>query len=287
MEEVEEKRKRQVEEKRKRQDELARLHEGTHFDPSEKDMLRDANIESVALNPAEQERMIQMYKQDKQGIDENNQQQGSICRPNVPANSHLHRAFSQDTRSTGNNPDHEASRSNSQRPNDHIYDELPTPPISSLGHHSASAGNILFRQDSQPGNIQSGEEAMLRKADVKTWEMNEQGQDERLKEFNKQRDEKRKIEAARAVNPSGSCVDPPDSHHSENHLPPIYGNMPGADNKQPAVMAIAPKSQDSTKHQFVMGSRVTFSDPPRYGEIRWMGNFPQVSGLIAGLELVS
>ncbi len=246
------------------------------MDPSEKDMLRDTNIESVALNPAEQDRMIQMYKQ---GIDEN-QQQGSIRRPNVPANSHLHvhRALSQDTRSTGINPDHEASRSNSQRPNDHVY----TLPISSLGHHSAR-GNILSRQDSQPGNIQSGEEAMLRKADVKTWEM----QDERLKEFNKQRDEKRQMEAARAGNPSSSCVDPPDSHHSENHLPRIYGNMPGADYKQPAVMALPSSSHDSTKHQFVMGSRVAFSDPPRYGEIRWMGNFPQVSVLIAGLELVS
>ena len=271
------------EERRRRQEELAHQHEIAHTDPSEKEMLRDANIESVALNPAEQERMIQKYKQD---IDEK-QQQGSIRCPDVPANSHLHvhRAFSQDTRSTGNNP--EASRSNSQRPNDHVYEQLSDLPISSLGHHSASVGNILSHQNSQPDNIQSGEEAMLRKADVKIWEMNERGQDERLKEFNKQRDEKRQIEAARAVNPSDSCVDPPDSYHSENHLPCIYGNMPGADNKQPAVMALTPPSHDSTKHQFVMGSRVTFSDPHRYGEIRWMGNFPQVFGLFAGLELVS
>ena len=61
--------------------------------------------------------------------------------------------------------------------------------------------------------------------------------------------------------------------------------MPGAGNKQPDVIVIAPESQDS--HQFVIVSRVAFSDPPRYGEIRWMGNFPQVSGLIVGLELVS
>ncbi len=113
---------------------------------------------------------------------------------------------------------------------------------------------------------------MLRKADVK---MNEQGQEEALKEFNRHRDEKRKMEAARVVNPSGS------------YPSPIYDNMPWASNKQPAVMVIAPESRDFTKHQFVMGSRVEFSDPPRYGEIRWMGNFPQVNGLIAGLELVS
>ena len=139
--------------------------------------------------------------------------------------------------------------------------------------------------NSQPGNIQSGEDAMLRKATVKTWEMNEQGQEERLKEFNRQRDEKRKIEAARVVNPYGSCVNPPDNCHRENYPPLIYDNMPGGGNKQPTVMAIASESQDS--HQFVMGSRVEFSDPPRYGEIRWMGNFPQVDGLIVGVELVS
>ncbi len=272
MEEVEEKL-RSVEERQRRQEELARLHEGTHI---EKDMFRDANIESVALDPAKQEKMIQEYNRD---LGENKQQQGSISRPNVPANSHLHRRLSQDTRSSGNNPD---------RLKNHIYDTLPDkPPLSSLGHHSASAGNILSHQNSQSGNIQSGEEAMLRKADVNTWEMNEQGQEERFKEFHRQRDEKHKMEVARVVNPSGSCVDPPDNYHPENRLPPIYDNMPGAGMKQlNTVMAIAPESQN-TKHQFVMGSRVKFSDSPRYGEIRWMGNFPQVSGLIAGVELVS
>ncbi len=76
-------------------------------------------------------------------------------------------------------------------------------------------------------------------------------------------------------------VDPPDSHHSEDHPPLNYDNIPGTGNKQSTVVAIA------TKHQFVLGSRVEFSDPPRYGEIRWMGNFPQVDGLIVGVELVS
>ncbi len=277
MEEAKEKQ-RIVEEKQRREEELSRLHEGTHhIDPNEKDMLRGADIESVALNPAEQEKMIQEYNRSG----ENKQQQGSIDRPNVPATSHLHRGLSQDTRPSGNNSE---AMSTNQRPKDHFYDTVQ-PQLSSLGHHSASAGNILSHQNSQPGNIQSGEDAMLRKANVKTWEMNEQGQEERLKEFNRQRDEKRKIEAARVVKPYGSSVDPPDNCHRENYPPPIYDNMPGGGNKQPTVMAIASESQDS--HQFVMGSRVEFSDPPRYGEIRWMGNFPQVNGLIVGVELVS
>ena len=269
----------EIKEKQKKQEELSRLHEGTHIDPNKKEMFRDANIESVALNPAEQERMIQKYKQE---IGENKQQQRSTGHPNVPATSHLHRPLSQDTRPSGNNP--EAPLSTTHRPKNHVYDTLPDKlPSSSLGHHSASAGNILSHQNSQPGNIQSGEEAMLMKANVKAWEMNEQGQEERLKEFKRLRDEKREV--ARVVNLSGSCVDPPDSHHPESRSPPIYDNMPGGGNKQPTVMAIAPPSQDS--HQFVMGSRVEFSDPPRYGEIRWMGNFPQVNGLIVGVELVS
>ena len=126
---------------------------------------------------------------------------------------------------------------------------------------------------------------MLRKADVKTWEMNEQAQKEMIKKFNKQRDEKlSKMEAARVINPFGSYANPPDNRHRENYSPSIYDNMPGASNKQPTI---APPSQDSTKHLFVIGSRVEFSDPPRYGEICWMGTLPQVNGLIAGLELVS
>ena len=218
MEEVEEKL-RSVEERQRRQEELARLHEDTHI---EKDMFRDANIESVALDPAKQEKMIQEYNRSG----ENKQQQGSISRPKVPANSHLHRPLSQDTRPSGNNP--EAPLSTTHRPKYHVYDTLPDkPPSSSLGHHSASAGNILSHQNSQPGNIQSGEDAMLRKANVNTYE---QGQEERLKEFKRQREEKREV--ARVVNPFGSCVDPPDNYHPENRLPPIYDNMPGAGMKQ-------------------------------------------------------
>ncbi len=265
MEEAKEKQ-RIVEEKQRREEELPRLHERVH---NEREMLRYPNIEYV-------ERMFQEYKQK---IGENKQQQGSISPPNVPANSHLHRGLLHDTLLSGNNP--EAPLSTTQN---HHYDTVP-----SLGHHPASAGNILSHQNSQPGNTQSGENAMLRKANVKTWEMNEQTQEEMLKEFNRQREEKRKMESARVVNPFGSCIDPPDSHHSENRPPPIYDNMSRAGNKQPAVMAIAPESQDSTKHQFVVtvGSRVDFYYPPRYGEICWMGNVPQVNGLIAGLELVS
>ncbi len=45
-------------------------------------------------------------------------------------------------------------------------------------------------------------------------------------------------------------------------------------------------SNSDNQHQFVMGSRVQFGDPHRYGEIRWMGNIPQVDGLVAGVELV-
>ncbi len=38
--------------------------------------------------------------------------------------------------------------------------------------------------------------------------------------------------------------------------------------------------------QLVVGSRVQFGDPPQYGTIRWMGNVPQVIGIIAGVEMV-
>ncbi len=89
------------------------------------------------------------------------------------------------------------------------------------------------------------------------------------------------------INPSSFSVDLPNRHGSEHHPSVTHNKIPGGGNKQPAVMALSPESRDSTKHQFVMGSRVEFSDPPRYSEIRWIGNFPQVNGLIAGVELLS
>ena len=56
------------------------------------------------------------------------------------------------------------------------------------------------------------------------------------------------------------------------------------------VSAVNPSSlitQHAQKHSLTMNSRVQLSDPPRYGVIRWMGDLPQVNGLIAGVELVS
>ena len=38
---------------------------------------------------------------------------------------------------------------------------------------------------------------------------------------------------------------------------------------------------------FSVNTRVQFSDPPQYGVIRWLGNLPEVNGVIAGVELVS
>ena len=36
-----------------------------------------------------------------------------------------------------------------------------------------------------------------------------------------------------------------------------------------------------------VGSAVQISDPPRYGVIRWIGELPNIQGIVAGIELVS
>ncbi len=120
---------------------------------------------------------------------------------------------------------------------------------------------------------------MLRDANIESVALNPAEQERMIQEYKK---ESREIGHHRLSTTHRPTDKTPDRHASEHHPPPIYGNMPGA-----SVMALPLPSLDSTKHQFVMGSRVTFSDPPRYGEIRWMGNFPQVNGLVAGVELVS
>ncbi len=70
-------------------------------------MLRDADIESVALNPSEQERMIREYNHK---VFENKQQQhGSIDASNVPASvTHLHLALPQSIRSSRSGSNFEA-----------------------------------------------------------------------------------------------------------------------------------------------------------------------------------
>ena len=36
-----------------------------------------------------------------------------------------------------------------------------------------------------------------------------------------------------------------------------------------------------------VGSAVQVSDPPRYGVVRWIGELPNIQGIMAGVELVS
>ncbi len=217
-------------------------HDNLHLQYTDKKMLRDANIESVALDEAEQERMIREYNKER---DERRRQQkssgGAVAQESnkerystvptstnrssrdSPSSSHsVHRQLTQDRQPLGSqlNPRSETT----PKPKIHIYDTLAE---TYLGDHSRNEGPIT-RQNSQSTN--------------------------------------------------GTSVDP--SH--------TYSNIPGAGNGASTTLRATgpPLSDDQPQHQFVMGSRVQFGDPPQYGEIRWMGNVPQVEGLIAGVELV-
>ena len=188
-------------------------------------MLRDARIESQALDPKEQEKLLREYnrqrdeqlKDKKLGSTKKNE---SSNHDNVPSSNFPQRPSSQEMTIAG-------------RGKGYIYDEIA--PIL----HSSSAGDLL-QQQSQSNNSagsQLQEETMIREANIET----------RSK---------------------------------------AYQNMPVTNNMQPPDRAYAPP-QDYLEHLFVMGSRVQFSDPPRYGVVRWMGNLPHVNGLIVGVELVS
>ncbi len=212
-------------------------HDNLHLQQAEREMLRDANIESVALSESEQEKMIRGFNQER---DEKRRQQRSTDRTNAQTSnsqnaSNLPNAFNSRKASGSHNPPASSYQGQGHRvleqqppvtpsqpppqiaPNldAHIYDTIAD---TRLGHHSGSAGNIV-RQDSQS---------------------------------------------------NGTSVDVPSNFLGERNSSTIRAVAPHSDNQ----------------HQFVMGSRVQFGDPRRYGEIRWMGNVPQVDGLIAGVELV-
>ena len=48
-----------------------------------------------------------------------------------------------------------------------------------------------------------------------------------------------------------------------------------------------PLHHPPTSHNLDVGSAVELVDPPGYGTIRWIGKFPDVNHIIAGVELVS
>ena len=126
--------------------------------------------------------------------------------------------------------------------------------------------------------IEDSEEAILRKAEIEITAIDRAEQEQVLKEWNLKRDEQRNTKSGSNF---GASVDPPDKPaHSHQNLPHIYS-------VQPSDRAIVPQSQNASQHKFSLNSRVQFSDPPRYGVIRWLGNFPQVIGDIAGVDLVS
>ena len=139
----------------------------------------------------------------------------------------------------------------------------------------------------QPNNQQVQEE--LKKANIETKAMDLAEQERMLKMWNQMRDEQRKAESGGARNPPGShsgnysSVDPPGNQYPSSG---IYQNLPLISDPNPPDRAYALPPQDIIS-PFRINSQVQFSDPPRYGVIRWMGKLPQISGLIAGVELVS
>ena len=124
-------------------------------------------------------------------------------------------------------------------------------------------------------------------------QLDEQLKDKKLGSTKNDSPEQRKVETAGSRYPlssstscpgNESCVDPPGKYQRSSSN--TYQNLPGANNLQPSDRAYAPP-HSNMDHQFAMNSRVQFSHPPRYGVIRWIGNLPQITGLIAGVELVS
>ena len=173
---------------------------------------------------------------------------------------------------------HDQSRASNFEKKDHIYDSISE----NKGgfHHSNSAGNLLNQSNDQ------AQEAMLRKALGGTNDVDVAQQERMIKKFNQQRDEQRKADISASRNPPGSdtshmgnesSVDPLDKNPSKH-----YQNVLDVNTR-----AYAPSPQTHLAPKFAMNSQVQFNNPPRYGVIRWMGNLPQVDGLIAGVELVS
>ena len=293
-------------------------HEEAHrsnVQSQEREMLKNAKIETQALDQDKQKQLLQKYKQqqverrreensqiaDSREFERNEQERrfqeyeqkqlereeslqqntgssayhppsqqhmapGSTKQPQVPVSQALgltHR----------NDPASAYSSNSLPRPskNNRIYDQIPerngqqlrgqrsVQDERMLGHHSNSAHDLLSQQSNLSPQPQ-------------------------------------------APQPSASAAQPsPGGVYHEGHNFPnqnygdnqekspdnLYANLP-LDNQQPTdEWAIAPPPQGHASLNLNVNSAVHFSDPPRYGVIRWMGTLSGITGQIAGVELVS
>ena len=216
----------------------------------------------------------------------------SANRLDAQGTSHLQPHFSHDQPSRSPADTLLSSTPSGRKP--HTYDYITSEEGGpKLGYHSNSPRD-LFHKAQQPNNQPVQEELKRAKIEPKAREQAEQ--ERMLKMWNQKRDEQHKAESGGACNPpssptctshsgNDSSVDPHCSHHPSSG---IYQNSPESNNSKPPNRAYAPPPQDTTSQQAIeMNSRVKFSDPPRYGVICWMGELPEVTGLIAGVEVVS
>ena len=72
-------------------------------------------------------------------------------------------------------------------------------------------------------------------------------------------------------------LDPP--HHDHFSADPVRAQVP--------LAYVPPPQQGVQLGELGVGSAVQVSDPPRYGVIRWIGELPNIMGIMAGVELVS
>ena len=287
-------------------------HEEAHrsnVQSQEREMLKNAKIETQALDQDEQEKLLQGYKQQQveRRRGEKSQQIAGSENERSEQEKRLQPMSQDPGQASRNAPTTAYSSISLPRPskNNHVYEKVSDhnrQPLHGqrsvqdermLGHHSNSAHDLLSPQSnfspqaqapqpSSPGGGYYRGHGYPNQAHSPGNVYNNLPLDNPQSNFSPQ------PQALQPSSPGGGYYRGhgyPNQAHSPGN---VYNNLP-LDNPQPTddVKAYAPPPQGHVSVNFTTNSAVQVSDPPRYGVIRWIGTLSGINGPIAGVELVS
>ena len=90
------------------------------------------------------------------------------------------------------------------------------------------------------------------------------------------------------LHPAPSHQSAPPQPNPQQLDPPHFDHFSSGPPETQVPLAYVPQPQQGVQlGELSVGSAVQISDPPKYGVIRWLGELPNIQGIVAGVELVS
>lgn len=273
-------------------------------------MLKNAKIETHALDQHEQERMLQQYKQEQikkrreessqqiplsQEFEQNEQERMLQAYKQKQVEGRIEENIRHNAGSSAYHPQtqHPKAPGSTNKPPvpvsrtlDHAHRNTPAANYASNSLPRPSKNNHIYDIPDRNGQQLQGQRS------VQDEHMLGHHSNSAHNILTEQSDLSPQQQVAAQPSPGGSyhVYSNIAQYSDDQRTSPgnVYSNHP-LDHQQPTddVRAIAPPPQGHANFNFGVNSAVQVSDPPRYGVIRWMGTLSGITGPIAGVELVS